>query len=808
MMFAVVVVFSATAHGQLPTGTNWQLYFADEFNGSSLDRYKWGYNYPWGGTLQDDSYESPNNISVGSGLLNITALRDTSVSGKNFSSGAINTSGLENFTYGYIEASIKVPQTLGTWPAFWMLQNGWPPEIDIMEVPESSYNAMWDYWATYHYTGASGAASYGSGAYYTGSDLSAGFHTYGVDWEPNYLKFYFDGNLVYTVTDTSAIAQSANMYLLLDMAVGGWPGEPPSWAAFPTSMQVDWVRVWQSPTSNLTTKFTHAGNGNQNWDTASNWSNGSPQVGSEVAYFGPLANTTNVTLDWNIGGNGGSRTVGGITFDSSVSYTIGWSNKSIMLANTSGQCYINGYADNGQGIMAIGCRLELYNNTIVANYLNNPISLNGNIIGTGQLSIQDGGTVINGIGTYTGATVVAANGNLKINGQINGTSNLFLQEGTATIASGASVTTSSYTSVGQLADNSGTLNISGGLTVNGDFNTGDIGAGVTNIGPGANVQAVTLYVGKFGSANGTLTQTGGTLSGIGGGGEWRIGGGGSNSDSGAIGVYNLQGGLLASPGNFQVGAYGVGTLRQIGGSASVTGWLSIGRFGGGVGLYDMSKGNGVLTATGQPYLIVGEQGSGTLLLGGSATVTANAISVAHYGGTGTVTQSGGTLNAVGGVVFGESNVGGTGTYTLGGGLLLTGAVARTSGTGTFNFSGGTLCAANANATYMQGLTAATVQAGGAVIDSNGYNITIAQPLLHNSTAPAVDGGLTKIGAGTLTLSARRAIPAPRRSRPGNLPSTDRWPGLRRSTTVACSLAPAAWQALPSTPMEFSYRAAD
>ena len=48
-----------------------------------------------------------------------------------------------------MEASIKVPQTLGTWPAFWTLENGWPPEMDVMEVPESSYGAMWDYWATY-----------------------------------------------------------------------------------------------------------------------------------------------------------------------------------------------------------------------------------------------------------------------------------------------------------------------------------------------------------------------------------------------------------------------------------------------------------------------------------------------------------------------------------------------------------------------------------------------------------------------------------------------------------------------------------
>jgi autotransporter-associated beta strand protein len=48
---------------------------------------------------------------------------------------------------------------------------------------------------------------------------------------------------------------------------------------------------------------------------------------------------------------------------------------------------------------------------------------------------------------------------------------------------------------------------------------------------------------------------------------------------------------------------------------------------------------------------------------------------------------------------------------------------------------------------MGGLTAANVKDGGAKIDSNGNDITIAQPLVANGT-----GGLTKSGAGTLILT--------------------------------------------------------
>src|SRR6202022_775186 len=53
-------------------------------------------------------------------------------------------------------------------------------------------------------------------------------------------------------------------------------------------------------------------------------------------------------------------------------------------------------------------------------------------------------------------------------------------------------------------------------------------------------------------------------------------------------------------------------------------------------------------------------------------------------------------------------------------------------------------------------TAANLQAGGAKIDSNGFNITIGQPLLHDGGGPAVDGGLKKLGNGTLTLTGANA----------------------------------------------------
>ena len=47
-----------------------------------------------------------------------------------------------------------------------------------------------------------------------------------------------------------------------------------------------------------------------------------------------------------------------------------------------------------------------------------------------------------------------------------------------------------------------------------------------------------------------------------------------------------------------------------------------------------------------------------------------------------------------------------------------------------------------------------------MIDSNGFNVTLNQPLLHDPSGPALDGGLTKLGAGTLTLTASSSYSGP------------------------------------------------
>lgn len=114
------------------------------------------------------------------------------------------------------------------------------------------------------------------------------------------------------------------------------------------------------------------------------------------------------------------------------------------------------------------------------------------------------------------------------------------------------------------------------------------------------------------------------------------------------------------------------------------------------------------------------------------------------------------------LTFGESGVGSNGNVyvNLDGGTLTTGGIVNNRQAfeliGTFNFNGGILKASQSNAAFMQDIGSTTtpghayVKAGGALVDTNGFDIAIGQPL-ETGVTEGTDGGLTKIGNGMLTL---------------------------------------------------------
>lgn len=114
-------------------------------------------------------------------------------------------------------------------------------EIDLMEVLAHDTTTSF---STVHHAALDEQQGFAAKA---GAVLSAGFHTYGVDWEPDHITFYLDGAAVGTVTDPTLIPHQP-MYPIMNLAVGGtWGGPPDARTQFPATMDVDYIRVWQAP---------------------------------------------------------------------------------------------------------------------------------------------------------------------------------------------------------------------------------------------------------------------------------------------------------------------------------------------------------------------------------------------------------------------------------------------------------------------------------------------------------------------------------------------------------------------------------
>ena len=326
----------------------------------------------------------------------------------------------------------------------------------------------------------------------------------------------------------------------------------------------------------------------------------------------------------------------------------------------------------------------------------------------------------------------------------------------ATVTTDVTASQPNLLRIGDGASGTMYLQAGGSFTVNGETWIGNTGSGVgtNNISGGTYTGNHWFAVGR-GGGQGTVNMTGGNLNTF--NDPIAIG-----IDSGSVGVFNQSAGAIASDRDLwianSVGATGTYNLS---GTASITvnSWTVIGR-AGGHGTLNISGGSLTkISDNGNQFLIAVDDShsQGTInQTGGAITnVTSDTQLGAYTAGTGIWNLNGGyaTLALL---VIGQSG-GNIGTFNLNTGGTLTAAEITTRDSGassTFNFNGGTLVASGADATFLHGLTRANVRNGGAIINDAGFSIAISQPLLHSNLGGdnAIDGGLTKNGAGTLELS--------------------------------------------------------
>ena len=119
---------------------------------------------------------------------------------------------------------------------------GWPAsgEIDIMEHLGRELNKIH---STLHYPGHSGGNSVGGST--TITNATTAFHKYAAEWTPGAIKFFVDDVPFYTFTNNTTLPFNQEFFIILNVALGGnWPG-PVDPAFNSSTMEVDYVRVYQ-----------------------------------------------------------------------------------------------------------------------------------------------------------------------------------------------------------------------------------------------------------------------------------------------------------------------------------------------------------------------------------------------------------------------------------------------------------------------------------------------------------------------------------------------------------------------------------
>jgi hypothetical protein len=296
--------------------SGWELTFSDEFGGTSLNPHRWHTQLRWDGEWNGERYEyriingesqfyvntlGPdaehkqrivplhNPFKFNGSRLAIQAIRNP-LKDRNhdrnfgrlldvarqqpFLSGAISTHEKFSQKYGYFEARIKIPDHVGTFPAFWLFheRRAWEgtqrTEIDIME---NLGHAPWYVYNSFHYfknvsTTYGGDANFvkpsPSGQIYTGTDYSDNYHVYAVEWSPGRVRWFIDGQQVSELYNGEVDFEE--LYVMINLAIGGnWTNFPknagglgrPADQRWPTNddinqfrnpmLEIDYVRVYK-----------------------------------------------------------------------------------------------------------------------------------------------------------------------------------------------------------------------------------------------------------------------------------------------------------------------------------------------------------------------------------------------------------------------------------------------------------------------------------------------------------------------------------------------------------------------------------
>jgi beta-glucanase (GH16 family) len=283
----------STPPAPLNTGKHWTVPFYEEFNGTDYDHNKLTPCFDWNfgdcTSTFNNGYEhylaSQVTVSGGAAHLKAEPLSPPYSNSACYNGSCIYKSGLLStarksgndpataylykFTYGYVEANLKVVNQQGFFAAWWMLpadpsfsyhydasgaanSNGaYRYEIDMLEMLGHDPTDM-----EMHYSWGDAANAYYSpnDTHKNGAcanlDYSQGFHRFGVDWEPTFVAFYIDGVKCgqHDATPSQPVPNVPMQLILDQMVSNNWQrsvGKPLLNTTLTSDLQTDYIRVYQ-----------------------------------------------------------------------------------------------------------------------------------------------------------------------------------------------------------------------------------------------------------------------------------------------------------------------------------------------------------------------------------------------------------------------------------------------------------------------------------------------------------------------------------------------------------------------------------
>lgn len=252
---------AGTATAETLNLRGYRLTFDDEFNTRSISqtgaatvwadiratsRFDVNSDIGFGASSFMDPASGFDPFNVAKGALTIRGVPHTVPFGypTSWQSGLLHTEATFVQSYGYFEMRARLSSVPGTWPAFWLLPvsmvhpagrdpSQWQ-ELDVVEqygvFPQGVYSNI-------HTTEPAPAGQIWN-FFSAHPEIASGYHTYGMDWEPDRIAFYVDGVLMGIKPEPDDM--SGPMYMLVDLA----RDTPYRNAASPMTMAIDYVRAF------------------------------------------------------------------------------------------------------------------------------------------------------------------------------------------------------------------------------------------------------------------------------------------------------------------------------------------------------------------------------------------------------------------------------------------------------------------------------------------------------------------------------------------------------------------------------------